>query len=252
MLSNNAEQHLERVTGNPTVASRKKRIMNYKHSSLDLLSETDTIPYTKPESYLEFVAELNNACDAGDELSKQEITRLAPTIREVLEEAEEWEQPSISLHVPMNVKLTDGQPINSQSGIQRLLINSALGEPSTVLPHTSDSQDNNGNECLEAIAQIPTDRNIDSYTELTVPFHKVFLELEGQKVSIKTILKDLQPFRELPSRDKGQRFAAGPQPFDQSIPPEHDILEHEPLAGSSGGTTFEGSQTLLAGFNIIY
>ena len=120
----------------------------------------------------------------------------------MLEEAKECERPSINLHVPMNVKLTDGQPISSQPGIQRLLINSVLGEPalpepSTVLPHTSDSQDNNAKEFLL------TDRNSDSDTELTVPVNEAFLELEGQKVSVKTILKDLRPFHELTSKDRG-------------------------------------------------
>ena len=230
MQIHNAEQHLGQVTGNPIVALKKKQITSHTHSSLDSYSDTDTIPYTKPGYYLEFARELNKACDEGDELSKQEITRLAPTIRELLEKTKEWERPSISLNVPMNVKLTDGQPINNQPGIQRLLINSVLDEPGlpepcTVLPHTSDSQNNDANKCLEGIAQILTDRNIDSDTELTVPVNEAFLELEGPKVSVKTILKTLLPFRELPSKVRGRRFAAGPQTFDQSIPPEHDILE---------------------------
>ena len=48
---------------------------------------------------------------------------------------------------------------------------------------------------------------------------------DGKKVT--SLLKDLQPHRERPSKDRAGRFAAGDLYSDMAIPEHHDLAEFQ-------------------------
>ena len=67
-----AEHNLKQIEGNTIVASKKKRKM---YSGETSVTEAD---YTLPDTYSDFVDELEEACNKGDEDSKELIERLVP------------------------------------------------------------------------------------------------------------------------------------------------------------------------------
>lgn len=65
-----AEHNLKMIAGNSIVASKKKR--TFAKTSREQ-PHTDAIEYSKPQSYSEFSVQLTQACNRGDEASKEMI-----------------------------------------------------------------------------------------------------------------------------------------------------------------------------------
>ena len=82
-----AEHNLKQIEGNTIVASKKKRKI-YSKSSGE--SSVTTADYTLPDTYSDFIDDLEEACNKGDEDSKELIERLVPEMAKV---SKQWEHP---------------------------------------------------------------------------------------------------------------------------------------------------------------
>ena len=51
------------------------------------------------------------------------------------------------------------------------------------------------------------------------------VDFNGEKKHVSSLLKDLQPCRQRPSKDRAKQFAAGDIPSDQPVPAHHDLQE---------------------------
>ena len=72
-----AEHELRQISGNPIVATKKKRLTNANDSTDQSNNDNQ---YNLPDNYSEFVEQLNSACDNGDLEAKEIIEGLAPYI----------------------------------------------------------------------------------------------------------------------------------------------------------------------------
>ena len=54
-----------------------------------------------------------------------------------------------------------------------------------------------------------------------------YLDQGGEKKKVTSLLKDLQPHREWPSKDRSKRFATGDMPSDVDVPEHHDLREFD-------------------------
>ena len=229
-----AEHSLSHIKGNTIVASKKKR-KTFANTSNEG-SDQHTTSYCLPETYEEFVTELENACNEGDEDSKKAVERLAPHMATTLintqlkgqSKGEQWETPS----VPLDDVPTDIHIIKNLTQVKKLdskflssLVTKELGvldEPPNsisandqscnsedlLLEHDSEHRQALANMLLDvAISDgACTEPNDDSTTPA---FTKGKLICHNKAVHATSIIKGLQPQREKPSKDRGKRFAAG-------------------------------------------
>ncbi len=86
-----AEHQLRQIEGNTIVASKKKRRTN-AHRSTDSANEQSYASYIKPNTFQQFVVELNAACSEGDQDAKSTIEELAPEMAATLKKQDEWER----------------------------------------------------------------------------------------------------------------------------------------------------------------
>ena len=88
MQIHTSEHALRQISGNPIVTTKKKRLTNAKNSSD---KTTTTYQYNLPDNYSVFVQQLNDACNRGDNESKDVIERLAPGMAAVLKRHKAWD-----------------------------------------------------------------------------------------------------------------------------------------------------------------
>ena len=84
------EHNLKQVEGNTIVASKKKRKIYSKTSGESSVTAAD---YTLPDTYSDFVDDLEEACNKGDEDSKELIERLVPEMAKLLKISKQWDYP---------------------------------------------------------------------------------------------------------------------------------------------------------------
>ena len=122
----------------------------------------------------------------------------------------------------MSDNLQPSTPVNFAS-----LIDSILGPlPSTTVITTRSELSNADIE--EAYAHIVTDVSLEDTA--TVSEDSTNQETSTESTSsgkcIRTIIKDLQPYREKLSKDRSLHFAVGQIPFNREPPSEHDIINY--------------------------
>ena len=81
-----AEHNLKQLEGNTIVASKR----NEKSSGESSVTVAD---YTLPDAYSGFVDDLEEACNKGDEDSKELIERLVPEKAKLLKVSKQWDHP---------------------------------------------------------------------------------------------------------------------------------------------------------------
>ena len=85
-------------------------------------------------------------------------------------------------------------------------------------------------EYCHALANFITDIDISDCSSRSPDDTQVShgsLERDGITKKVVSLLKDLQPHRERPSKDRSKRFAAGNRPSDMSKPEHHDLQEFD-------------------------
>ena len=210
-----AEHVLKQIPGHTIVASKKKRETCARESVTDDVSEEE---YFKPGTYSEFVKQLSDACKESNEESKLVITQLAPHMVAILKEKNEWDSPTITIEpLPSNLSLlAEGVPLAAPAG-QDLdcLIDRILG-PSNTVPVTHPD-DQNGSNIADAYANLLTDTSLDEIQD----------ECTVSAKQVQSMLKDLQPYREKPSKDRSKRFAAGELPLNAEVDTSYDIQNYQ-------------------------
>ena len=208
-----AEQKLKQISGHTIVASKKKRVV-CAHQSCDQASEEE---YTKPDTYKEFVEQLMQACMDGDEDSKVAITQLAPEMASVLKMSSEWDSPNIGIDLPPSDMSTVTAAVCTTSTCTQqlfdILVEKILGSTTnTTSASNADSTQLTYPDIAEAYANFLTDVTVMECDDITSPSSK----------QVNTFLKDLQPYREKPSKDRSRRFAAGDLPLNSEA--EHHMI----------------------------
>ena len=106
-----AEHNLKMIAGNSIVASKKKR--TFAKTSREQ-PHTDAAEYSKPQSYSEFSVQFTQACNCGDEASKEMIEKLIPQMASALKNANDDDLPecmkiisSLSEISPIKLTLID-------------------------------------------------------------------------------------------------------------------------------------------------
>ena len=243
---NRAEHNLKQVEGSTIVASRKKRLTNASNSSD--LHGPGIKDYTKPDLLPKFIADLNDACNEGDRQAKEAIENLAPQMVETLKEHKEWEVPTLCTEKkPVHTKLylEEGSTANLPEDIHSKLIEHVLGP---IRDKESDGTKANFDvheEVQQAASTLIADMTIEPRVDVEIKGQVI--EVEGTKVSVTTILKDLQPHCEHPSKDRSKRFAAGDLFADKEIPSEHNIAEYQYWAIYPGNKYLCNMRTFLLG-----
>ena len=199
--------------------------------------------YDLPDNYSSFVAELNDACNQGDTESKELIERLAPSMAVVLKKHKMWDNIECPLETGakgcgINLIKELGQNINvPEEDVYERLIEHVLG-PIPVLDNdsvasssSSDKQQTMGYE--ESLGSLVSDISLQAVYPGTVNQGQLQectssdgADNSNSKVCVSKLLKDLQPHREKPSKDRSRRFAAGELHADKQLPEDHSVREH--------------------------
>lgn len=170
MQVHTAEHALQQISGNPIVATKKKRVTNAMSSS-DQGSRVD-FQYTLPKTCSDFVRQLNLACGSGDAEAKLIIERLAPGMAAVLKKNKQWIAPNC----PLEARTSDISLVKDRSEVSvpgeevyMKLINHLLGpiplpdgnNASETNVTGMESQQNEGYD--EALGTLITDEHTNSY-----------------------------------------------------------------------------------------
>ena len=180
--------------------------------------------YSKPPSYSEFLTKLDAACTEGDKLAQQAIERLAPEMAKELRRHKEWGKPKLCIEVAegnVNVLQDADTLANPDPELPAKLIQHILG---SVEEYVQNS-DSGPEEYSEAVAALITDMTVESRG--STPVSKGSIEHDGKSIPVSHILKDMQPHREKPSKNRGTRFAAGELVADKEVSKEHDLRENQ-------------------------
>jgi len=209
-----AEQELQKIDGNPVVASKKKRKTGARDSN-DVPSKLYET-YKKPDTYAKFLVEIGQACAKGEEEAKQIISVLAPDMKKQLKEMNRWENPHLAIatrHSNLNIIKNNIEEIKVHFELKHdEIIDALLGcVADTTLAPSSDTE------------MLPDTES--AYANFITDICTVNDESLSEK-NIRSILKGLQPYRERPSKDRSKRFAAGEIPFDQTPPSEHNVKNY--------------------------
>ena len=195
-------------------------------------SSQHTTGYCLPETYEDFVAELKNACNEGNEDSKKVIERLAPHMATTLInvqlkgqlKGQQWETPSVPLddvptdiHIIKNleqVKMLDSKFLSSLVAKELGTLDEPLNGVNDQSQNSEESLLEHENEHRQALANMLLDVAISDDSEsndnaTTSLFTKGKLMCHNKAVHATSILKGLQPQWQKPSKDRGKRFAAG-------------------------------------------
>lgn len=218
-----AEHQLSQIEGHTIVASKKKRKTYARQSSHNPREDTSVL-YQKPATFDEFVKQINKACDDGDKDAKDIIEELAPEMADTLINYKEWDKPRICTSMlPSELKVLSKSaqiPSTDTSNVVDQLIKARLGPT----PDPDTHGENNSEQYQQAIANLITDINI---TDQNATVAHGCVEQNGRKTKVASILRDLQPHRERPSKDRATRFAAGDMLRDMAIPEIHNIIEFQ-------------------------
>ena len=208
-----AEHVLRGITGNSIVASKKKRKTYAAASNEPSSNDQSTQDYHLPPTYKDFLDELKEACQKGDEDSKKMIESLAPQMAATLKEGKQWEEPDVPLEdVPDNIHIVSSiQDVNIVMGdfisdiiTRELGVNSLDTELSNT---TGNSISDDSNQALANYLVDIMPSTIDK--DQTLSYKGRVFDSNGEQIRATTLLKGLQPHREVPNKNRGKRFAAG-------------------------------------------
>ena len=178
---------------------------------------------------------MSDACDKGDSEAKDIIERLAPSMAGVLKTYEQWN----NLECPLETGASNVRLITERSQQVNIpgeeaygtLINHLLGpvpasDNDTSATSASDTESEHTEGYDEALGTLVTDISLQNNYTGTLNSGRLQTDETGQSTSqvcVSTLLKDLQPHREKPSKDQdwSRRFAAGELYTDEQIPDDH-------------------------------
>ena len=215
-----AEHLLRGITGNSIVASKKKRKTCAAASNEPSSSDHSAQEYHLPPAYEEFLQELKEACQKGNEDSKKMIESLAPQMATTLKEGKQWEEPDVPLEdIPDNMHIVSSISDANVATADFIsdLITRELGVSSseTELSNPSNSIPDDSNQALANYLVDIMPLTIDKDQSLSYK-GKVF-DSQGEQIRATTLLKGLQPHREAPNKNRGKRFAAGEISSDRPL-----------------------------------
>ena len=199
------------------MASKKKRkSFATRSSEADSDSQSN---YTLLSTYIEYIAQLEEACQQGDADSKEVIEQLAPQMAATLKFKNLWETPPVPLEdVPPQISIvTDLNQLSPPDPDFMTVLNTReLGPISSTevsrpgyLLQEDDSNQAIVNLIVD-VALLPTSQTCESESSCSYLASNVGKGSVVDKVGdLSTLLKGLQPQREVPSKGRGKRFAAG-------------------------------------------
>ena len=212
-----SEHFLSTIEGHSIVAAKKKR-KTYAAKSNESTGhgESTSEEYALSSSYKEFMIELCEACKKGDTDSKEAMQRLAPQIAAVLIKHNQWLQPDIPFDA-----ISDDVNIIANIDDVNTLSDNFIGELIThelgPISCSNISADSN----IETLEQLTDDSNqaLANYLVDIMPTtvdndqssssKDMVYDNKGDHIRVTTLLKGLQPQREVPNKNRGKRFAAG-------------------------------------------
>ena len=228
MQIKDSENTLEKISGN-SIQSNKKRKITFAATATgsSSLNDTNLYTYRKPTNYEEFLTELISACKDGDSESKKLMEELVPHLVHVLKHQKQWEVPD---HCLFNSRETldltsnekDFHKVSFQDDIFDVLISSQLDKVGSEEPDTVEDNANNA-----SIIQHDSEENAteEAICNLISDINPVLLtEQPHSTVNPSSFLRDLQPHKEKPSKDRSRRFHCPALYGDQTIPIHHNIL----------------------------
>ena len=222
-----SEHSLQKISGH-SIRSTKKKILTYSATSNESAVYKET--YTKPATYDQFMKDLREACIKGDRESKQLIEKHAPEMALTLQKIEEWDKPHICIPKRKNgVALVCNESdlkVAHSENVFDVLMEKVLDVASLESEESTSIEGNLSDDINEAFSVMLTDADsdgtcrfdsipsdIDISTPLTVP----------KPGEARHMLKNLQPYREKPSKDRRKRFCAGKIYGDGGVPTGHDV-----------------------------
>ena len=139
------------------------------------------------------------------------------------------------------------------------LIEAELGPiqemPVQLQPASTSSIVNPQDDSYQALANLLVDTHLISHqdTHLSTPSTSKGLlpSPSGVSIHVTSLLKDLQPQREKPSKDRSRRFAAGDMPSDVCIPTEDEVQEFQYWALYPGKKSLQNARVFLLGRIIL-
>ena len=163
-------------------------------------------------TYKEFLDEMKEACQKGDNDSKTMIDSLAPQMAATLKEGKQWEVPDVPLEgIPENMHI-----ISSKEDVNIVMddfisdaITKELGVsgPGTESYSPDNSIPDDSNQALANYLVDITPSTVDK--DQSLPYKGKVFDSKGEQIRAITLLKGLQPHREVPNKNRGKRFAAG-------------------------------------------
>ena len=150
-----AEHHLSQIDGSTIVASKKKR-KTFAARTSEASSQQSRSSYSLPQTYVAFLAELEEACQKGDANSKKVIETLAPHMAATLKQEKQgmqWENPEVPLDdTPpgINIITSLNQVKPPRPGFISATITRGLGEPTSVGTIAANSPQED--DCNQALA----------------------------------------------------------------------------------------------------
>ena len=213
------EHHLQQIPGNSIVASKKKR-KTFAASSRET-SESNVSAYALPGTFASFLDELERACKDGDKNSMEAIERLAPEMAATLKQHKQWKNPS----VPLEDKPSTLEVAQSLSDLKAItpdqiaaLIERELGPLTEQSPSNTPLQEE---EYREALANMLIDIELPGISNTST------VRDISNTSTVRSVLRGLQPQREVPNKNRGKRFATGELAANVSNIAGHSVEEFQ-------------------------
>ena len=223
-----AKHNLKQIEGNTIVASKKKRKI-YSKTSGESSASGDAADYTLPDTYSDFVDDLEEACNKGDEDSKNLIERLVPDMAKLLKVSKQWDHPETPFDTKPDIDFVVdvGDLLGSapDTSVLDKLITEALDATSDLEEQTNTGTTDNTLDNQQAISNLLIDTCEESPAQLAGPASDSSTKLKAGYIAnsaggigkVTSVLSSLQPQREKPSKDRGKRFAAGALIFNKTV-----------------------------------
>ena len=252
-----AEHELRKIDGHSIVSTKKKRL-TYADDSADKSPATD-YEYVKPATYEAFVKSLLLACEQGEKIAKDTIARLAPDMHRKLEAAKEWDTNAVTCTLTADdfSKLDDLPSPSNSNDVLLELTDLVLGPykdyEQPLVPANIDPVTMRAGEFEAAVCGLIADISCEGENGLISQGNIVFDD--GKQIKVSSALKNIQPHRECPSKDRSRRFAAGELPGNRSTvaakPPEdintYDVKELQFWAIHPSNKQLQQAKTYLLG-----
>ena len=173
---------------------------------------------------------------------------------DTLKKNNEWDKPKLCFSPPpakLNLILQPkkNQPVDTESIISQIVL-ARLG-PAQENNYTQES---GSDEYHLALSHLITDINITDFYAGETSDQTVVegcVDCNGERKHVSSLLKDLQPHRERPSKDRAKRFAAGDISSDQPIPAHHDLQEFQYWATLPMKTELQAAKVFVLG-QVVY